>query len=118
MDVDDAESDTDSSDGPGEMCCEMVLCVDSGPALELKWCPLPCNDIFEVRLQRITRFLHAITNHGTKGTEKVPKKLGILAGTFEDGSTVFYAVPDPTTLEKPEGHDEKAPLYGKTSSEC
>ena len=56
--------------------------------------------------------------HSTKGTEKVPKKLGILAGTFEDGSAVFYAVPDPTTLEKPEGHDEKAPLYGKISSEC
>ena len=70
MDVDDAESDADSSDGPGEMCCEMVLCVDSGPALELKWCPLPCNDNFGVRLQRITHFLHAITDTQHEGHGK------------------------------------------------
>lgn len=25
----------------GAMRCEMVLCIDSGPALDLKWCPLP-----------------------------------------------------------------------------
>ena len=28
----------------GEMRCEMVMCIDSGPALELKWCPLPSHD--------------------------------------------------------------------------
>jgi transcription factor C subunit 6 len=31
-------------DDKGEMKCEMVLCIDSGPALELKWCPLPSHD--------------------------------------------------------------------------
>ena len=51
-----------------------------------------------------------------KVEEQKPKKLGILAGTFEDGSTAFYVVPDPTTLEKPEGHDGKTPLYGKALS--
>ena len=34
----------DDNDDKGEMRCEMVLCVDSGPALELKWCPLPSHD--------------------------------------------------------------------------
>ena len=33
-----------SGDDKGEMHCEMVLCMDSGPALELKWCPLPSHD--------------------------------------------------------------------------
>ena len=33
-----------SDDDKGEMRCEMVLCIDSGSALELKWCPLPSHD--------------------------------------------------------------------------
>lgn len=24
--------------------CELVLCIDCGPATMLKWCPLPSND--------------------------------------------------------------------------
>lgn len=28
----------------GQMKCEMVLCLDTGPAYELKWCPLPSHD--------------------------------------------------------------------------
>ena len=31
-------------DDNGEMHCEMVLCIDSGTAMELKWCPLPSHD--------------------------------------------------------------------------
>ena len=34
----------ESGDDKGEMGCEMVLCIDSGPALELKWCPLLSHD--------------------------------------------------------------------------
>ena len=33
-----------SDDDEGDMRCELVLCIDSGPALELKWCPLPSHD--------------------------------------------------------------------------
>jgi hypothetical protein len=33
-----------SGDDRGAMRCNMVLCIDSGPALELKWCPLPSHD--------------------------------------------------------------------------
>src|SRR5258708_7527174 len=40
----------DNSETAGEMAdkgamrCEMVLCIESGPAYELKWCPLPAHD--------------------------------------------------------------------------
>lgn len=27
-----------------ELRCEMILCIESGPALDLKWCPLPSHD--------------------------------------------------------------------------
>lgn len=32
----------------GYMRCEMVLCIDIGPAHDLKWCPLPSHDKFRV----------------------------------------------------------------------
>lgn len=35
----------------GEMACEMVLCIDSGAAFELKWCPLPSNDTHQVHVK-------------------------------------------------------------------
>jgi transcription factor C subunit 6 len=34
----------ESGDDKGAMRCNMILCIDSGPALELKWCPLPSHD--------------------------------------------------------------------------
>lgn len=33
-----------SEDDRGVMRCEMVLCVDCGPAYTLRWCPLPTHD--------------------------------------------------------------------------
>jgi transcription factor C subunit 6 len=62
----------------GEMKCEMVLCLESGPAFEIKWCPLPSHDQW---------------NEVHMGEH--PRKLGLLAGTFEDGSLSVYVVPDP-----------------------
>ena len=35
----------DDDDDNGEMKCEMVLCLDGGPAYKLKWCPLPSHDL-------------------------------------------------------------------------
>jgi hypothetical protein len=29
----------------GDMRCEMVLCLDGGPAHEIRWCPLPSHDV-------------------------------------------------------------------------
>ena len=109
MDVDEGGPGT-SSDDSGEMRCEMVLCIDSGPAFELKWCPLPSNDSTQVNtvLSRTS-----LRTTDTKFQDpKSPRKLGILAGTFQDGSLTLYAVPDPTTLERPAEQPEGVPQYG------
>lgn len=39
-----AEDKHPESPDPGQLKCEMVLCIDAGSALELKWCPLPSHD--------------------------------------------------------------------------
>ncbi|TEB18204.1 hypothetical protein FA13DRAFT_1804002 [Coprinellus micaceus] len=64
----------------GQMKCEMVLCLNNGPAVDLKWCPLPSHDEFDF--------------------ESSPRKLGLLSGTFEDGSFCVYAVPEPQDMAK------------------
>ncbi|KAF9532755.1 hypothetical protein CPB83DRAFT_806345 [Crepidotus variabilis] len=71
----------------GQMKCELVLCIDSGPAFDLKWCPLPSHDL-------------------VKSETKV-KKLGLLGGTFEDGAFYVYVVPDPSYLRI----DGDSPIY-------
>ncbi|RPD66548.1 hypothetical protein L226DRAFT_454990 [Lentinus tigrinus ALCF2SS1-7] len=99
MDVDSAEPSNEAPttlDDAGEMHCELVLCIESGPAFELKWCPLPSND-----------------PSGASTSENITRKLGIVAGTFEDGSLTFYAVPDPSSLERPAGYPENEPVYVK-----
>ncbi|KAF8802846.1 hypothetical protein BYT27DRAFT_7260604 [Phlegmacium glaucopus] len=73
----------------GQMKCEMVLCLDSGPAYDLRWCPLPSHDL--------------------KNDTRQPKKLGLLGGTFEDGSFAIYAVPDPSDIISSE-HDQSYPI--------
>lgn len=77
------ELDDSSEKGrePGEMRCEMVLCLNVGPAQDIKWCPLPAHDPWDGRL-------------GVRN----PRKLGVLAGTFEDGSLSVYVVPDPLDI--------------------
>ncbi|KAF8208730.1 hypothetical protein K438DRAFT_1573564 [Mycena galopus ATCC 62051] len=75
----------------GVMRCALVLCIDSGPAHELKWCPLPSHD--------------SITDQVTR-----PRKLGLIGGTFEDGSFSIYVVPDPVDVT-PAGHDPSKPVF-------
>lgn len=81
------------------MRCDMVICIDSGPAYELKWCPLPSPS--------------AKTTSTTTGPLP-PRKLGLLSGTFEDGSFAIFAIPDPTDVA-PLGHDFSHPVYSKSS---
>ncbi|KAH0826976.1 hypothetical protein J3R83DRAFT_4635 [Lanmaoa asiatica] len=88
MDEDRRRSD------PAEVRCEMVLCLESGPAQEIKWCPLPAHDPWEGERPRN------------------PRKMGILAGTFEDGSLSIYVVPDPEDVRPPE-HDAAFPVFVK-----
>ncbi|TFK17192.1 hypothetical protein FA15DRAFT_761163 [Coprinopsis marcescibilis] len=76
--------------------CELVLCIDNGPALELKWCPLPTNDAVDILLQSLSSSLIRLQPSASKRT----RKLGLLAGTFEDGSFCIYAVPDPDDMTK------------------
>ncbi|KAG9318901.1 hypothetical protein JVU11DRAFT_1011 [Chiua virens] len=81
-------------DRPAEIQCEMVLCLESGPAQEIKWCPLPAHDLW-------------------KGAQpRDPRKLGILAGTFEDGSLSIYIVPDPEDIRPPR-YDTTQPVFVK-----
>ncbi|TFK64273.1 hypothetical protein BDN72DRAFT_889630 [Pluteus cervinus] len=79
-----------SSSNAGYMRCEMVICVDSGPAHEVKWCPLP--------------------SHDSESASIRPRKLGILSGTFEDGTFSVYVVPDPRDVTPP-AWDPKHPVY-------
>ncbi|KLO14191.1 hypothetical protein SCHPADRAFT_325445 [Schizopora paradoxa] len=75
----DAEDDDASSImESGKMNCEMVLCIDSGFAQALQWCPLPSNDPWHIQEKHETC-----------------RKLGVLGGTFEDGSLSIFVVPDP-----------------------
>ncbi|KAF8316837.1 hypothetical protein DL93DRAFT_2056052 [Clavulina sp. PMI_390] len=69
--------------------CPLTLCVDCGPALELKWCPLPCHGV------------------GPRPPAKSLSKLGILAGVFADGTVSVFAVPDPEALRRPKGMDKE-----------
>ena len=42
-----------------------------------------------------------ICSQDPTGGQGSAKKLGIIGGTFEDGSLTFYAVPDPSTITAP-----------------
>ncbi|KIK97454.1 hypothetical protein PAXRUDRAFT_10176 [Paxillus rubicundulus Ve08.2h10] len=92
-----AIDDDDPRRDPAEIRCEMVLCLEGGPAQDIKWCPLPAHDRWECVMPR-----------------DAPRKLGILAGTFEDGSLSIYTVPDPEDV-KPSNHDRTLPVFVKLS---
>ncbi|THU84354.1 hypothetical protein K435DRAFT_733265 [Dendrothele bispora CBS 962.96] len=75
---------------PGEMKCEMIVCIDSGPAQELRWCPLPSNSSLSEK-------------------SEVPRKLGLLSGTFEDGSFSVFVIPLPEDVTPPD-HNNNEPV--------
>ncbi|WWD19510.1 hypothetical protein CI109_103971 [Kwoniella shandongensis] len=78
----------------GGMRCEMVLCVQGGPVMEIKWMPLGAWDDYD------------LSTLGQQGTP-VPK-LGIIAAVQLDGSMSFYPVPHPRFV-RPEAQD--TPIY-------
>ncbi|KAL0946421.1 hypothetical protein HGRIS_012644 [Hohenbuehelia grisea] len=85
----------DNSSSSGKVACELVLCMQSGPVLDLKWCPLPAND----------RLFDA-------GSSPGPRKLGILGGVFEDGSLSVFAVPYPSDLSDLSS-ESSSPIFAK-----
>lgn len=66
------------SAGDQSPTCEIVLCVDGGPATEVKWMPMGAWDELD-------------------GPNP---KLGILAAVQLDGTVSFYSVPEPVSLRK------------------
>ncbi|KAG6809966.1 hypothetical protein H0H92_013879 [Tricholoma furcatifolium] len=87
-----SQSENDKENDRGQMKCEMVLCIESGPAQELKWCPLP--------------------SHDDSSSSRKPRKLGLLSGIFEDGSWSVYVVPVPEDVKPADGLDSE-PVYVK-----
>ncbi|KAL7417775.1 WD40-repeat-containing domain protein [Mrakia frigida] len=71
----------DEEDWESRMKLEMVICVEGGMSWELKWCPVGGADPLDEETHE----------------NRVPR-IGILAGTFEDGSVQVFAVPDPQML--------------------
>jgi hypothetical protein len=61
-------------DDKGEMRCEMVLCIDSGPALELKWCPLPSHDSV-----CLPKFLQKLAPRVHESDQKAIRSIPLLA---------------------------------------
>ena len=91
----------------------MVVCLDGGPAYELKWCPLPSHDsvshkayFFHNREAHLYYFPFCQYNDQIR-----PRKLGLLGGTFEDGSLSVYAIPDPADV-KSQNHGNSQPIFG------
>lgn len=72
----------------------MVLCIESGAAHELKWCPLPSTQKVIVYYVLYVGFIFQL--QGTQASADDPGRLGFLAGTFGDGSLSIYEVPDPS----------------------
>ncbi|KAG8967024.1 hypothetical protein FRC03_010871 [Tulasnella sp. 419] len=83
----------ESLEGIDKVRCELVLCIESGPAYQLKWCPLPSNDPWS---QNVSNSVST-------------RKLGVLGGVFGDGSLSFYAVPDPEDIRL--GSDGQEPRF-------
>lgn len=51
--------------------------------------------------------------HATQISDPIrPRKLGLLAGTFEDGSVSIYAVPEPLDVTPPNHDISRGPVFG------
>ena len=103
----------------GQMRCEMVLCLSGGPAHEIRWCPLPSHDLVCPFLLRRVSLEFFILHHlqiTDPSHAAGPRKLGVLAGTFEDGSLSIYVVPEPADLRSRD-QDSSKPVFGMSSLE-
>lgn len=89
--------------------CEALLCIESGHANELKWCPLPSHDPVGCIFCEPQPFAENL-QLGTEHDLDKPRKLGLLAGTFEDGSFSVFVVPHPNDLRL---SNVRGPIYGE-----
>ena len=97
------------------MRCEMILCVDGGSVMEIKWMPLGAWDTqvcFKDRTLSVglTEFAPSQDDAGNDGISK----LGIIAAVQLDGSISFYVVPSPDALRSARSLQiEVSPIFGK-----
>jgi len=47
------DRDFNQEQHPGKMKCEMVLCLEGGPAHDIRWCPLPSHDVVSTEKYRV-----------------------------------------------------------------
>ena len=81
-----------------QMKCEMVLCLDSGAACDLRWCPLPSHDlVLIVLLLRICSCLMYFCNSSMM-TNDNRRSWDCLAELLQDGNFAIYTVPDPSEI--------------------
>ncbi|WVQ84912.1 hypothetical protein IAT38_007075 [Cryptococcus sp. DSM 104549] len=90
--------DDDATRQKRGMKCEMVLCVQGGSALQLKWMPLGAWDDYDLS-----------SSHDA--TKPIPK-LGMIAAVQLDGSVSIHAVPHPRFVDTGNG-DGEGPIYVK-----
>ncbi|OWZ36086.1 transcription factor C subunit 6 [Cryptococcus neoformans var. grubii Br795] len=83
-DQDEEEDVAMEGERNGGMVCELVLCVEGGNAMQIRWMPLGVWDEFDVGKMRDEEM-------------EIPK-LGIIAAVQLDGSVSFYPVPHPKFL--------------------
>ena len=87
-----------------QMKCEMVLCLDSGAACDLRWCPLPSHDlVLIVLLLRICSCLMYFCNSSmmTNDNRRSWESCDCLAELLQDGTFAIYAVSDPSDMISP-----------------
>jgi transcription factor C subunit 6 len=99
----------------GIMRCELVLCIDVGPAHELKWCPLPSHQ--DVCTSVLTSLFVSASNSSRLQLIKLhdastSRRLGYLAGTFQDGSLSIFEVPFPVGVRPRSASTDSEPVFG------
>lgn len=116
---DEAEggSDVDEAEWDMETRLAMVVCFNGGQPCRLQWCPSDSSDPVRLPLLEPSALAPRLTApspyrqlHSEAGS-MVPK-LGVLAGTFEDGTVKLFAVPDPDAVRASQGSKDDGPLYG------
>lgn len=95
---------------PNRMTCELVLCVEGGPALDVKWMPMGAWDA--VSHDVLLRGIYQLMVFQQEGDRTRIPKLGILAACQLDGTVSLYAVPHPRYLTgQAVGPQSKAPQF-------
>lgn len=98
-----------------QMKLEMVVCFEGGMPSKLQWCPTGSSDPVRPALfphRQCARLNRAYFCQITPESSSSTPKLGVLAGTFEDGSVKIFAVPDPDLLPVTADSTQPGPAYG------